>query len=508
MKNKKILNIDSLSKILQKYKSKGKKIVLCHGVFDLLHIGHIKHFEEAKSLGDVLIVTVTPDQYVNKGPNRPAFKTNYRLEALASLENIDFVSENKWPNAINTIKKIRPDIYCKGPDYKKNEDDITGKIDEEVVAIKKIGGKIVYTSDITFSSSNILNKYTDVYSKIQKSFIKKIVHSHNFEEIKKMFDTLKKLKVLVIGETIIDQYVFCEALGKSNKEPVLVLRDINSEQNAGGAAAIVRHLSNFCNSITLLSMLGENGEYKEYLTKSLPKNIKHDFIYKTDSPTIIKKRYVDHISKSKSLGVYSINDDQLNANDEKILKQKISKLIPKHDVVIVSDYGHGFISENIAKHISNASKFMSLNAQVNASNIGYHTMDKYKKVDCVIINENELRHELRDKHKTVKVLMNKLAKKVNFKNLVVTKGRDGAILYNKKSKKYYECPAFASKVVDKIGSGDAMLAILSICLRRGFEQNFSLLLGSLAAAQSVETIGNKIPVEKNKILKTIQHLIK
>ena len=151
---------------------------------------------------------------------------------------------------------------------------------------------------------------------------------------------------------------------------------------------------------------------------------------------------------------------------------------------------------------------MSLNAQVNASNIGYHTMDKYKKVDCVIINENELRHELRDKHKTVKVLMNKLAKKVNFKNLVVTKGRDGAILYNKKSKKYYECPAFASKVVDKIGSGDAMLAILSICLRRGFEQNFSLLLGSLAAAQSVETIGNKIPVEKNKILKTIQHLIK
>ena len=185
MKNKKILNIDSLSKILQKYKSKGKKIVLCHGVFDLLHIGHIKHFEEAKSLGDILIVTVTPDQYVNKGPNRPAFKTHYRLEALASLENIDFVCENKWSNAINTIKKIKPDIYCKGPDYKKNEEDITGKIDEEVTATKKVGGKVVYTSDITFSSSNILNKYTDVYSKIQKLFIKKIVHSHNFDEIKK-----------------------------------------------------------------------------------------------------------------------------------------------------------------------------------------------------------------------------------------------------------------------------------------------------------------------------------
>ena len=96
---RKIISIENLSSKVKAAKQQGKKIVHCHGVFDLLHIGHIKHFQEAKSHGDILIVTLTPDEYVNKGPNRPAFTTNLRLEALAALESIDFVSKNEWPSS-------------------------------------------------------------------------------------------------------------------------------------------------------------------------------------------------------------------------------------------------------------------------------------------------------------------------------------------------------------------------------------------------------------------------
>ena len=114
--NKKIVSFQDLIKISRSKRKLNKTIVLCHGVFDLLHIGHIKHFEEAKNFGDVLIVTITPDQFVNKGPNRPAFNTNLRLEALQALGCVDYVSVNKWSNAIQTNKTLKPNIYRKGPD--------------------------------------------------------------------------------------------------------------------------------------------------------------------------------------------------------------------------------------------------------------------------------------------------------------------------------------------------------------------------------------------------------
>ena len=504
----KIKTLKELQGIIADLKSSGKIIVHCHGVFDLLHIGHIKHFEEAKTFGEILVVTITPDEFVHKGPNRPAFTTDLRLESLAALESIDFVAPNEWPIAVETIKMIQPDIYCKGPDYKDHKDDVTGKIDDEEIAVKSVGGKIMYTADITFSSSNLLNKFGDVYNKSQKTFIDTQLKSENFEEIKTKTDELKNLKVLVVGETIVDQYVFCEALGKSGKEPVLVLRDLKMEQYAGGAAAIARHLSDFCGTVSLLSMLGENKKYEKFVLESLPNNIKPYFIYKERSPTITKKRYVDYISKSKSLGVYSINDSQMNGENHNQLHTYLDELIPKHDLVIVSDYGHGFLSKETAKQISKQSVFTSLNAQINAANIGYHTMNNYKNIDCAIINETELRHELRDRENGVEKLMKELSLKLKVKNMIVTQGSGGATLYSAYNEKYHYCPAFAATVVDKIGAGDAMLALLSCTLKSGFDPDISLFMGSLAAAQSVETIGNSVPVSKTQLLKTFSHAIK
>tara|TARA_Y100000590_G_scaffold260041_1_gene292102 strand:+ start:1098 stop:2621 length:1524 start_codon:yes stop_codon:yes gene_type:complete len=507
MKNK-IKSINALAKRIKKLKADGKKVVHCHGVFDLIHVGHIKHFEEAKSYGDILVVTITPDKFVNKGPDRPAFVADLRLQALASLEVIDYVCINKWSNSVETIKLIQPDIYCKGPDYKNHSDDITGKISEEENAVISIGGKIKYTEDITFSSSSLINKYGNIYSQTQKSFIESLSINNKIKSIKDDLHLLKNLKVLIIGETIIDQYVFCEALGKSGKEPVLVLRDINMDQYAGGALAIARHLSDFCDKISILTMLGENKDYLDFVSESLANNISPYFIFKTGAPTITKKRYVDKVSKSKSLGVYSINDTQMNKKDQNELKKNLLNLIPKHDIIIVTDYGHGFISGDIAKYISKQSVFTSLNAQINAANIGYHTMNNYNNIDCAIINEGELRHEMRDRETDIKKLMKKLTISLELKILVVTQGNNGATLYSADNKKYYHCPAFASKVVDKIGSGDAMLALLSCALKSGFNPDLALFIGSLAAAQSVETIGNSSAVNKKQLIKTFNHSLK
>ena len=504
----KIFTIENLAKIISKKKQKGKKIVLCHGVFDLLHVGHIKHFKEAKNLGDILVVTITSDIYVNKGPERPVFNEDLRLEAVAALEDVDYVGLNCVPTAINIIKKIRPNIYCKGPDYKNYKDDISGQIKNEIEEVKKIGSKIVHTTSKTYSSSKLINTYDNFNSSKQKILIEKIKKNYTFLKIKKMIDSFKKLKILIIGETIIDQYVFCDALGKSGKDSVLVFKDINTEEYLGGAAALARHLSPFSNKISLLSMIGEKDNYLSKIKKKLPRNINFQYIKKKNSPTILKKRFLDRVNKNKVFGVYKINDENLDKEQDKLLNNTLKKMLPKHDLVIVSDYGHGFISKQNANLICKLSKYLSLNAQVNAANIGYHSMRNYKNLDCVIINKREMHHEMRDKNNKTTFLMKKFSAQQKIDNLIVTQGSDGAMMYNRKSKKFNFSKAYAKNVVDKIGAGDAMLSIVAPCLKIGFNNELSLLIGSLAGGQSAETMGNKETTNKNHILKILQHLLK
>jgi rfaE bifunctional protein kinase chain/domain len=507
MKNK-IYSLNDLKKVILIEKNKNKKIILCHGVFDLLHIGHIKHLKKAKELGNILVATITPDKYVNKGPGKPVFNENLRSEAIAAIRFVDYVAINNTPTAVNPLRIIKPNIYCKGKDYKNINDDLTGEIKNELKEIKKNNGKIVFTDELTFSSSRLINRSTDFFSLNQKKILKRIRNNFNFEKIKTYIDNFKQLKILVIGEAIIDQYNFCEAVGKSGKEPILVLKEKKKEQYLGGALSIARNLSVFSKKISIISMLGENKNYLNDIKKQLPKNIKTNFIFKENSPTIVKKRYVDDISKSKIIGVYDINDQILNDKDEKIFNKLLLKEIDKHDMVIVSDYGHGLISKKSASLICHKAKFLALNAQVNATNFGYHTIGNYKNFNTLIINEREIRHEMRDNNIKLEILMKNLSKEKNIKNIIVTRGASGAILYYKPKNKFYYSDAYAHKILDKTGAGDTMLSIIAPLIKGNINKDVVLLISSLAAAQSVEFMGNENDINKVEILKTLKNILK
>lgn len=506
MKNK-IININNLNTLLKK-KFKNKTVGMCHGVFDVLHIGHIKHFEQAKKIVDILVVSVTSDEFVKKGPNRPAFNQNLRMKAISSLEAIDFVVISNEKTAINNLKKIKPNFYIKGKEYKDASLDLTGEIKNEINVLKKNKGKFFFTDGITSSSSMLINKFFRNYSKEQEDFLNKIKRNISFDRIKDLIENYKKTSVLVVGETIIDQYNFTEAVGKSGKEPNLVLRDIKTEEYLGGALAIASNLSQFCKKVYLLTMIGQNKEFLQLIKKNLPKNVHLSYINKKNSPTIIKKRYLDVVSKTKLFGVYKINDENLNNAQELIIKRKFEILKKKSDLIIVSDYGHGFITKKISKLINNSKKFTALNAQINANNIGYHSLKNYKKIDFVIINERELRHELRDRNSNLKFLIKKFSEMQSIKDLIVTRGSKGALLYSRQKKSFFQCPAFADKVLDKVGSGDSMLTQSSITLQKSQNRNLSLLLGSLAAVESIKDFGNKNILNKKNFLKSLKHLLK
>ncbi len=505
--NKKIIKFSEIGKLSLLLKKRGKKIVMCHGVFDLLHLGHLRHFKEAKKLGDVLFVSITEDQYINKGFNRPYFNTEQRLEALSSINFVDYVFVSNSSDAIKSIKELNPNVYCKGPDYKDRNSDITNKIKKEENECKKNGGVIKFTKSETFSSSQLLNNIEEKSDKFQKYLIE--LKSKNFpNKIIETIDNLNNKEVVLIGETIIDKYNFCETLGKSGKEPHLVLKNINEEYYLGGVIAIAKNIAPLCKSIKVISVIGEKKEYLNYIKKNIPKNIKLDLIYKKNSSTICKTRFVDKINKYKVLGVYDVDDRNLSKQEEKKLKKKIIQNIGKNKIVIVSDYGHGMISKKNADLICKKSNFLSLNTQINASNKGYHSVSKYRNYDFLIINELELRYELRDRSSNLKFLSSLISKKNNIKKVVITRGKTGSILYDKKNKNYIECPAFINKVVDKVGAGDFMLSIMSLLINSKLNDKASLFVGNLVGAMSVSKMANSEFIDKINLKKKIIYTLK
>jgi len=154
----KILELEELAKKIEVLKSEGKKIVLCHGCFDLMHPGHIKYFQAAKKMGDVLVVTVSPDIYVDKGDGRPVFNQTLRAESIAALECVDYVAINRWPTAVETLRLLRPNIYVKGQEFE-NKEDKTGKLQQEQEVLVEIGAEMRYTHEIIFSSTKLLNQH-------------------------------------------------------------------------------------------------------------------------------------------------------------------------------------------------------------------------------------------------------------------------------------------------------------------------------------------------------------
>ena len=310
-----------------------------------------------------------------------------------------------------------------------------------------------------------------------------------------------------MGEFIIDKYCFGEIIGKSGKEPHLVLSKKKEEYYLGGTGAIARHISSFVKKINLLSPFGNEKFFKKLIKLNFDKNINLNLIKPNSQyKTIEKTRFVDQISNYKLFGSYVLPEK----NNDKFEK-KISKIITNKkkdfDMILICDYGHNFLSNSIVKKIKGLKKFISVNAQINAANIGYHTVVKYYGVDSIVINENELRQELRDKTGDIKLLAKQLIIEKKIKRLIVTQGKRGVIMVDDKFKLTY-CPAFAKNAVDKVGAGDAMLSVTSLCLKMKMSPELTLFLGSIAAATSVESIGNKNNVSFDKIDRILEYMFK
>jgi rfaE bifunctional protein nucleotidyltransferase chain/domain len=331
----KIVSIDELPSNLERVRRAGHHVVLCHGVFDLLHIGHIRHLEAAKRLGEVLVVTVTPDRHVNKGPTRPAFAENLRAEAIAALDCVDYVAINKWPTAVETLHLLRPDVYAKGGEYRDPSRDVTGGIARETEAAETVGARVAFTDDITFSSSGLLNRFMPLLSDEARAFLADFGTHHDFKEIHGYLERARKLKVLVVGETIIDEYQYCQAIGKSSKAPAVVAKSESSERFAGGILAVANHLASFCETVSVVTQLGSRDSHEEFVRSQLDERVRPNLLVRSDSPTIVKRRFIESYFFTPMFELYEINDESLSANDNEELCDTLRRELEQIVIVVV-----------------------------------------------------------------------------------------------------------------------------------------------------------------------------
>jgi rfaE bifunctional protein kinase chain/domain len=314
------------------------------------------------------------------------------------------------------------------------------------------------------------------------------------------------LRVAVVGETIIDEYVYCDAMGKSGKEPILVSRYISSECHGGGAIAVANHLADFCAQVTLVSALGAEEAREEFVRSALRPEVATHFIAKQKSPTIVKRRYLDAYSLAKMMGIYHLNPAPLGPDDDHAFCALLDQVLPGCDVVIVADYGHGLITPQGVARIGERARFLAVNTQMNAANHGYHTLSKYPRADYVCLHEGELRLDARDSEADIRGLIERASARVGAAAFTVTRGRAGTLLY-RKDEGFLESPSLAEEVVERVGAGDAVLALTSLGVACEVSAEVIGLIGNLAGAQQVAVVGNSASVSKDVLVARVREML-
>ncbi len=499
----KVFELSELLFILNK-QHPNKTIGLCHGVFDVLHSGHIFHFEEASEKVDILIVSVTSDKYVNKGPGRPINNLSERIRVLASIEFIDYIVESNTFSAVDAIKSVKPTFYFKGLDYAPNSNnyslDIAGNLKIEEDAVRKIGGLVFFTTTKLNSSSSLINSMNNTNT--GKDIIEHVKKYFRLNPIDKLLEKLSNKKISIIGEIILDEFIYTESLGKSGKHPIVAEREVYKKTVWGGICPLVSTFETFLKSdnLSVISVINSQAT----LNKS--KSFK-DLILDDTFNSIIKTRFINEKTNTFMYEIYDMEDKYISENLEQIIIDILELSSLNSDLLVALDFGHGLITPRTRKFMSERFNNFALNVQKNAGNKGFSNISKYNTASLIVMNGEEVELELKQKGVELSEAAKIIHKKMNAKIVVITDGANGLVITN--GSYVYKIPSlFSGQVTDRTGAGDSVFAVLSI---------FSLVvedlivlgyLGNLAGSMNLNWVANEKIITSKDLVNAIHYGLK
>jgi len=506
----KIESFDRLRETLSRLRRGGKRVVHCHGTFDLIHPGHLVHFEEARALGDLLVVTLTAGNHVKKGPGRPFFNDRLRAKFLAGLSCVDLVSVVPFPAAKEAIEAVRPDIYCKGMEYKDKTGDVSGKLSEDIRTVRRCGGKVAYVGSVVFSSSKLLRDGLETRSKALTQLCTRISKHTSAEKLRQAVEGFRDLRILVVGDIIFDRYSTVVTQGLTSKNQIISCRFVKEETQCGGALAVCRHLQQFAPRTQILGALGSETWASRLMDQATKKGTNLSVSH-PDYISIVKQRFVDPRVEGKELSkLFSVNylrEGDISPGMEKEVLRRLRQAVQKADAVIIMDFGHGLLTPAIRKYLQREARLLVVNCQTNSNNFAFNLINrKYHRADAFAVDSTEMHLAVGKKKIHFEKELKKLARTLRVKRAWLTQGSVETIGWSPREG-FVRCEPLGRAVVDTVGAGDAFISMATLAVAKGLPLDLATLLGQLAGAEAVGIVGNERPISKTSVLKGAMSLL-
>jgi len=471
------------------------KKVLVYGTFNILHPGHLRFFHFAKSCGDYLIVAIQSNTTVQQ---QVYLDESARLDMVNNNIDVDeaFVSDETLSEIVDRLK---PDILVKGKEYEHENN-------PEKDILKKYGGELAFHSgDVSFSSIDIL--YQELKSSLPNlnlpvDYMNR--HKINRHQVQKYLDDFSKLNILVIGDLIMDEYVFCEPLGMSQEDPTIVVKPIERELFIGGAGIVALHASSLGATVKFVSIVG-NDEMKDRVQSEFDgSNINTDFIVDKHRPTTLKKRY--RCKDQTLFRVSNLSQDDIDIDLQREMLEKVEKVMDEMDLVVFSDFNYGCLPSYVVNKVTQLAQeskvYIAADSQ-SSSQVG--DISRYRLAGLLTPTEHEARIALRDNTSGLVVLAEKLRERTNATNILLKLGREGVLVqadHNNSDFLTDKIEAINQSVKDVSGAGDSMLITSAMTLCLGGSIWIASLIGSISAAIQVSRIGN-IPLKIDELKQVI-----
>ena len=512
--NQKIVDEAALVAAVRKAQQDGYETVHCHGGFHILHPGHIRHLKWAKSQGKVLTVSVMADAPVESKDPRQV-PTALRAENLAHLEFVDHVLIYDGSVA-ELLSRIKPNIYVKGSEYRDVFDD---EFAEERTAVESYGGEVRFSSgDVVYEP--IHAQSFDRISPLDegaRGFCAR--HGVTANRMREVIARMRDKQVLVVGETIVDEYVHCDPLGMSSDSPTVVVRPSSADVYLGGAGIVAQHVAGLGAKPVFFSVVGQDVQADFARAELERKDIDYRLVIDTSRPTIHKKRFLS--SGKKLLNVNTFRDQDIDKKTAARLCDAIRSRKTSFSAVIISDFSYGVVSPVVLEtvlEVAHEQNIPVVGDVQSSSQIGRVT--RLKGLTAATPSEREARLALWDRESGLADLGVKLLDETRHRSLVLTLGARGLMILDTKGQDWETIAnplhlpeikkkvlieylsSFSANVVDAMGAGDAMLSALTAALAAGASIMEAAYLGNCASAIEVGHLGN-IPITASAILDAV-----
>ncbi|MGJ8692766.1 MAG: PfkB family carbohydrate kinase [Thalassotalea sp.] len=463
------------------------KLVLVTGDFNILHPGHIRLLRFAKECGDKLVVGVNADSIISQLNYNDEL---HRSDIVASLAFVDHCFLNDLtPTAL--IEQLQPNVVVKGKEYE-------GKNNPEQAMLEKLGGKLIFSSGYTHQKSSSVFDEQKNQPILNVDKLSDYMQRHHISraDLDNIVDNFAKLRVLVIGDTIIDEYMQCNAVGMSQEDPTIVVTPDEKKLFLGGAGITSAHAKALgAQSVSFYTVLGDDAAAIYGYDKMREYQLEARTFVDDTRPTTQKRRY--RVGNKTLLRVNEFRDHDIGNDIQEAIMTKLASEIDQIDLVIFSDFNYGILPQPLVEAIvalCNEKKVMIAADSQTSSQVG--DISRFKHVDLITPTEREVRVALNNTRDGLVILADKLHQEMQCSNIIVTLADEGALLHMTESGKIHhwkndKIPALAANAVDPAGAGDCLLAATAMSLVSGGNLWLASLIGSVAAACQVSNVGNK-----------------